>query len=86
MSMRWRRLLGVPVAAVLVVVGGCAVGGGGDRSTQSKAVVVPPAPLSPARVGGPLVGVAVAAAGALVGPAGRGEDRLRPVAQRVVAR
>jgi hypothetical protein len=57
MSMRWRRLLGVPVAAVLVVVGGCAVGGGGDRSTTSKTVVVPPAPLSPARVGGPLVGV-----------------------------
>jgi hypothetical protein len=57
MSMRWRRLLGVPVAAVLVVVGGCAVGGGGDRSTTSKTVVVPPVPLSPARVGGPLVGV-----------------------------
>jgi hypothetical protein len=57
MSMRWRRLLGVPVAAVLVLVGGCAVGGGGDRSTTSKTVVVPPAPLSPARVGGPLVGV-----------------------------
>jgi len=60
--MRWWRLLAVPVAAALVVVGGCAVGGGRDASTKSKVVVVPPmplssAPLSPARVGGPLVGV-----------------------------
>ena len=55
--MRWWRLLGVPVAAALIVVG-CAVGAGRDTSTNSTAaVVVPPAPLSPARVGGPLVGV-----------------------------
>jgi len=57
MNMRWWRLLAVPVAAALVVVGGCAVGGSRDASTRSKAVVVPPASLAPARVGGPLVGV-----------------------------
>jgi len=57
MNMRWWRLLAVPVAAALVVVGGCTVGGR-DTSTKSKAVVVVPlAPLPPARVGGPLVGV-----------------------------
>jgi hypothetical protein len=63
MKVRWWRLLAVPVAAALVVVGGCAVGKGRDASTRSKAVVVPStvvvpsAPLSRARVGGPLVGV-----------------------------
>jgi hypothetical protein len=61
MSIRWWRLLAVPLAAALVVVGGCAVGGDRDASTKPKAVVVPaplsPAPLSPARAGGPLVGV-----------------------------
>jgi hypothetical protein len=58
MNMRWWRLLTVPVAAALVVVGGCAVGGGHDAPTNSTAVVVPPPQmLSPARVGGPLVGV-----------------------------
>jgi hypothetical protein len=56
MNVRWWRLLAVPVAAVLIV-GGCGVGGGRDAPTRSTAVVVPPAPLSPAQVGGPLVGV-----------------------------
>jgi hypothetical protein len=62
MSLRWWRLLAVPVAAALVVVGGCAVGGGREASTRSTAVVVPPtspppvAP-APARAAGPLVGV-----------------------------
>ena len=56
--MRWWRLLAVPVAAVLVVAG-CAVGEDRDASTKSTTVVVvvPPAPRSPARVGGPLVGL-----------------------------
>jgi hypothetical protein len=57
MKMRWWRLLAVPAAAALVVVGGCAGGADRDASTRSKAVIVPPAPLSPTRVGGPLVGV-----------------------------
>jgi hypothetical protein len=58
MRMRWWRLLAVP-AAVVLVVAGCAVGGDRDAPTSSTAVVVPPAPAqrSPARVGGPLVGV-----------------------------
>src|SRR6266568_2782325 len=60
MNMRWWRLLAVPVAAAPVVVGGCTVGGR-DTSTKSKAVVVPLAPLPPARVGGPLVGVVASA-------------------------
>jgi hypothetical protein len=55
--MRWWRLLAVPVAAALVVVAGCAREGGRDAPTASTAVVVPPAPQPPARVGGPLVGV-----------------------------
>ena len=57
MNTRWWRLLTVPVAATLVIVGGCSVGGGRDAPTTSTAVVVPPTPLPPARVGGPLVGV-----------------------------
>jgi hypothetical protein len=59
MRMRWWRLLTAPVAVVLVVAG-CAVGGSRDAPTSSTAVVVvvvPPAPRSPARPGGPLVGV-----------------------------
>jgi hypothetical protein len=57
MKVHWWRLLVVPVAAALVVVGGCAVGKGRDASTRSRVVVVPSAPLSRVRVGGPLVGV-----------------------------
>jgi hypothetical protein len=57
MRMRWWRLLAVPVAAALIVVG-CGVGAGRDGSTQSTAVVVPPATTAAtARAGGPLVGV-----------------------------
>jgi hypothetical protein len=51
MTMRWWRLLTVPLAAALVVVG-CGVGGGRGPSATSTAVVVPPAPVR----AGPLVG------------------------------